>query len=66
MAPDSEQYFEIVLPRLATEGKGALKAVKKWPRVRPHWKRIRRRVCEMCQTSRPSEPRYTRYMVPVR
>ena len=59
LAP-TDGYYEIVLPRLATEGvKGALKAIKKWPRVRPYWKRVRRRICFNCAKQvAQSEPRY--------
>ncbi len=59
LAP-TDAYYKIVLPRLATEGvKGALKAIKKWPRVRPYWKRVRRRICFNCAKQvAPSEPRY--------
>ena len=59
LAP-TDGYYKIVLPRLATEGmKGALKAIKKWPRVRPHWKRVRRRICFNCAKQvAQSEPRY--------
>jgi hypothetical protein len=59
LAP-TDAYYKIVLPRLATEGvKGALKAIKKWPRVRPYWKRVRRRICFNCAKQvAPSEPCY--------
>ena len=59
LAP-TDGYYKIVLPRLATEGvKGALKAIKKWPRIRPYWKRVRRRICFNCAKQvAQSEPRY--------
>ena len=59
LAP-TDAYYKIVLPRLATEGvKGALKAIKKWPRVRPYWRRIRRRICAHCaKRADLAEPRY--------
>ena len=36
----------------------ALRAVRRWPRLRPYWRRLRRRVCELCGKQRDlSEPR---------
>ena len=36
-----------------------VKAVERWPRVRPHWRRFRRRLCSRCpKFARLSEPRY--------
>ena len=33
--------------------------VKRWPRVKPHWRRFRRRLCHFCANSAHlSEPRY--------
>ena len=55
------EYFDfVVFPRHRFEGMhGALRAVYKWPRVRPYWRRIRRRVCENCASQVDlSEPRY--------
>ena len=56
----TDEYYKLVLPRLASEGvKGALKAIKKLPRFRPYWHRVRRRVCAHCFTRADlSEPRY--------
>ena len=62
---DSEYSALVLAARLRSEGKCALKAIKKWPRIRPYWKRVRRRICVRCarqvDRSRPvdlSEPRY--------
>ena len=62
---DSEYSKLVLAARLRSEGKGALKAIKKWPRIRPYWKRVRRRICVRCarQVDRSrkvdlSEPRY--------
>ena len=62
---DSEYSKLVLASRLRSEGKCALKAIKKWPRIRPYWKRVRRRICVRCarqvDRSRPvdlSEPRY--------
>merc|ERR1719478_2107467 len=36
-----------------------LKTVKRWPRLRPHWKRFRRRLCDNCPACvHLTEPRY--------
>ena len=36
----------------------ALNIVKKWPRMRPRWRRLRRRVCDYCgRRNKLSEPR---------
>ena len=56
-----EEYSKhVILARHVTEGiYGALKAVKKWSRVQPHWKRIRRRICTHCfKRVDLTEPRY--------
>ena len=56
-----EEYSNhVILARHVTEGVyGALKAVKKWSRVQPHWKRIRRRICAHClKRADLTEPRY--------
>ena len=45
---DSEYSKLVLAARLRSEGKGALKAIKKWPRIRPYWKRVRRRICVRC------------------
>jgi len=38
---------------------GHTPAVARWPRVRPHWRRFRRRLCHFCANSAHlSEPRY--------
>ena len=37
----------------------SLKTVKSWPRVRPHWKRFRRRLCDYCPAcAHLAEPRF--------
>ena len=50
----------VILERHRYEGiYGALRAVKKWSRVQPHWKRIRRRICAHClKRADLTEPRY--------
>ena len=50
----------VILERHRYEGiYGALRAVKKWSRVQPHWKRIRRRICWGCARQVAlTEPRY--------
>ena len=50
----------VILERHRYEGiYGALRAVKKWSRVQPHWKRIRRRICAQCfKRVALTEPRY--------
>ena len=59
MTPDDEYYKLVVVDRLQYEGvKGALKAIKKWPRVRPYWKRVRRRIRANCYVQADlSQPR---------
>ena len=55
------QYIRrMVLSRFRSGGlPGAIRAVKKWPRVKPHWARIRRRICHCCNEEADlSEPRY--------
>ena len=63
--PDVRKAFQeymdmIILPRFRAAGLlGALKAIENWPRFRPYWHRVRRRVCAHCFTRADlSEPRY--------
>ena len=64
MGPDDKarsEYLTLVLMRrVECEGlSGALRAAKKWIRVRPYWRRIRRRICQCCYKQADlSEPRY--------
>ena len=57
---NDEYYTLVVIGRFVSEGlRGAVKAIKKWPRVRPYWKRVRRRICENCAGQVAlTEPRY--------
>ena len=50
----------ILMQRLGAEGlPGALKGIGNWPRFRPYWRRVRRRVCAHCfKRADLSEPRY--------
>ena len=55
------EYSSLMLmPRFGAEGlQGALKGVGNWPRFRPYWRRVRRRVCAHCaKRADLSEPRY--------
>ena len=55
------EYMSIIVYRtLAATGlTGALLAMKRWPRIRPHWSRIRRRICDTCgKQVALSEPRF--------
>ena len=63
--PDVRMAFReyqnmILLPRFRAAGLlGALKAIENWPRFRPYWHRVRRRVCAHCfKRADLSEPRY--------
>ena len=64
---DSEYSKLVLAARLRSEGKGALKAIKKWPRIRPYWKRVRRRICVYCARhaygSRQGDLSAPRYLV---
>ena len=46
--------------KLVTKGMpGAIEAWKRWPRLQPHWPRIRRRICDQCgRRVALSEPRF--------
>ena len=55
------EYSSLMLmPRFGAEGLlGALKGVGNWPRFRPYWHRVRRRVCAHCAKRVDlTEPRY--------
>jgi hypothetical protein len=55
------QYIRrMVISRFRSGGlPGAIRALRKWPRVKPHWARIRRRICHCCYKEADlSEPRY--------
>lgn len=48
----SEYNEYIILTRLVEEGpKRAMKAVRRWPVFRPHWHRVRRRICHNCHST---------------
>ena len=56
-----EEYLAVVAyPRIRTKGlDSALRALERWPHLRPHWSRLRRRVCDYCHSQVAlSEPRY--------
>ena len=59
-APGLEYNRLVVINRMRPEGLySALKAIKKWPRVQPYWKRVRRRICACCARQVDlSEPRF--------
>ena len=44
------EYMSLVVQKkLVTKGMpGAIEAWKRWPRLQPHWPRIRRRICDQC------------------
>ena len=55
------EYSSLMLmPRFGAEGLlGALKGVENWPRFRPYWHRVRRRICAHCfKRVDLTEPRY--------
>ena len=61
------QFFKMYLsPSTPISGKDLMKyvlldeaTVKRWPRVKPHWRRFHRRLCRHCHNSAHlSEPRY--------
>ena len=55
-----EYSSRVIMRRHESEGTdGALRAVKKWPRVQPYWRRVRRRICWRCYRQVDlSEPRF--------
>ena len=55
-----EYSSRVIMRRHESEGMdGALRAVKKWPRVQPYWRRVRRRICWRCYRQVDlSEPRF--------
>ena len=55
-----EYSSRVIMRRHESEGTdGALRAVKKWPRVQPYWRRVRRRICLRCARQVDlSEPRF--------
>ena len=59
--PDRAEYLALVVfPRVASKGvPKAIEALMRWPRLQPHWPRIRRRICDHCKRRVAlSEPRY--------
>ena len=59
--PEREEYMCLVVAKkFATKGEGsAIEAWKRWPRLQPHWQRIRRRICDQCgRRVALSKPRY--------
>ena len=56
----AEYSILMLMPRFGAEGLlGALKGVGNWPRFRPYWHRVRRRVCAHCAKRVDlTEPRY--------
>ena len=55
-----EYTCAVAFPRIRTKGlDSALRALKRWPRLQPYWRRLRRRVCDHCASQVAlSEPRY--------
>ena len=61
VAPDRAEYLALVVfPRVASNGvPNAIRALKAWRHYRPHWRRIRRRICDHCKRRDAlSEPRF--------
>ena len=61
MHPEAREYISLVIHRkVVTKGvDNAFEAVERWPELRPHWRRIRRRICEQCgRRVALSEPRF--------
>jgi len=57
---DPTEYVHLVVfPQLKSNGlERALRALRRWPRLKPHWRRLRRRVCDYCGSQYGlSEPR---------
>ena len=56
----NEYAAAVAYPRIQTKGfDGAIRALKRWPRLQPYWPRLRRRVCDHCSSQVAlSEPRH--------
>ena len=56
----AEYTAAVAFARIRTKGlDSALRAFKRWPRLKPYWPRLRRRVCDNCASQVAlSEPRY--------
>ena len=50
----------VVQRKVTTKGMpGAVRNLKRWPELQPHWPRIRRRICDQCgRRVALSKPRY--------
>ena len=55
-----EYMFTVIYKKVVTKGMHkAIEAVKRWPRLQPHWPRVRRRICDQCgRQVALSEPRF--------
>ena len=56
-----QEYMSLVVQRkVTTKGMpGAVRNLKRWPELQPHWPRIRRRICDQCgRRVALSEPRF--------
>ena len=56
-----QEYMALVIYRkITTKGMlNAIDALSRWPRVQPHWSRVRRRICDQCgRQVALSEPRF--------
>ena len=55
----AEFTYLVVFPAYKEDGlEAALRLVKRWPRFRPYWRRLRRRICDYCgKRNDLSEPR---------
>ena len=47
---ETREYIALVIHRkIVTKGvDGAIRALERWPRLVPHWSRVRRRICDQC------------------
>jgi hypothetical protein len=57
---DVDEFLSLVVyPQYRKGGlERALRAVRRWLRLRPHWRRVRRRICDFCAKQNDlSEPR---------
>ena len=56
---DAEGWDELTVGKTMKYVVLAPAAVERWPQVKPHWRRFRRRLCHCCQNhAHLSEPRY--------
>ena len=56
---DAEGWDELTVGKTMKYVVLAPAAVERWPQVKPHWRRFRRRLCHFCHNhAHLSEPRY--------